>query len=150
MKLDSVEAILQFAMQQEQQAHDLYMGLARQAKTPNMKATFEAFAQEEAGHKAKLQAVQDGRQLLSAERKILDLRIGDHLEAVEASTDLDYQDALILAMKAEKNAYRMYHSLAQATDDAATKELLLGLAQEEAQHKLRFEIEYDDVVLAHN
>ena len=150
MKLDSVESILEFAMQKEQEAHDLYVGLARQAKTPNMKATFEGFAREEAGHKAKLQAVKNGKRLVPAEKKILDLRIGDHLEEVEASADLDYQQALILAMKAEKNAYRLYHSLAQSTDDADTKTLLLGLAQEEAQHKLRFEIEYDDVILAEN
>ena len=30
------------------------------------------------------------------------------------------------------------------------KQTFLGLAQEEAKHKLRFEVEYDDVILAEN
>ena len=47
-------------------------------------------------------------------------------------------------MKAEKAAYKLYHELATATDDKALKETLMGLAQEEAKHKLRFEIEYDE------
>ena len=30
------------------------------------------------------------------------------------------------------------------------RELFLSLAQEEAKHKLRFEIEYDDMILTEN
>jgi rubrerythrin len=137
-------------MEKEQEAHDLYAGLASQAKNPGMKAVFQEFAQEEAGHKKKLQAVKDGKKLVASEGKILDLKIGDFLVDVEVKPNLSYQEALILAMKAEKNAYKMYHSLAQAADDAGIKDLLLGLAAEEAKHKLRFEIEYDDNVLTEN
>ncbi len=50
-------------------------------------------------------------------------------------------------MKAEKAAFKLYHTLASTTDDPALKATLLGLAQEEAKHKLRFEIEYDDEFL---
>jgi rubrerythrin len=53
-------------------------------------------------------------------------------------------------MKAEKAAFRLYHDLAATTDDANLRNVLLGLAQEEAKHKLRFEIEYDDVFLREN
>ena len=51
------------------------------------------------------------------------------------------------AMKEEKAAFRLYSDLADRTDNAAAKEVLLMLAQEEAKHKLRFEIEYDDNIL---
>ena len=40
--------------------------------------------------------------------------------------------------------------MASATDDPGLKATLLGLAQEEAKHKLRFEIEYDDEILKEN
>jgi rubrerythrin len=50
-------------------------------------------------------------------------------------------------MKEEKAAFKLYSDLAARTDDAAAKEVLLMLAQEEAKHKLRFEIEYDDNIL---
>ena len=63
---------------------------------------------------------------------------------------MDYQQALIVAMKKEKEAFRMYSDLASVAQTAGLKELLLGLAQEEARHKLRFEVEYDDVILSEN
>ena len=53
-------------------------------------------------------------------------------------------------MKKEKAAFRLYSDLAAKTDDANRKETMLGLAQEEAKHKLRFEVEYDEFVLTEN
>ena len=40
--------------------------------------------------------------------------------------------------------------LAERVDDENLKNLMLGLAQEEAKHKLRFEIEYDERILGEN
>ena len=53
-------------------------------------------------------------------------------------------------MKAEKNAYKLYSDLAGLTTDPAQKVIFQQLAQEEARHKLRFEIEYDDFILQEN
>jgi len=150
MQFNSVDDILDFAIGKEQEAHDLYASLANTAANAAMKTVFKEFAAEEAGHKKKLEAVKAGKKLATSAKKILDLKIGDHLVDVEIKPDLDYQEALILAMKAEKNAYMMYHNLAQAAEDEGLKALLLELAQEEAKHKLRFEIEYDDNVLLEN
>ena len=144
MELNSVERILDFAVQQEEKAAKLYTDLANSAGHEHMKQAFLGFAEEERAHKAKLLGIKAGKQMLPAEKQVLDLKIGDHLEDVEISADLDYRQALVLAMKAEKAAYRLYHDLASATDDPPLKQTLLGLAQEEAKHKLRFEIEYDD------
>ena len=83
--------------------------------------------------------------------KFKDLKIGDHLEDVgEIGPNIDYQTALIIAMKAEKNAFRLYTELAAAAGDGNLKAMLLSLAQEEAIHKLRFEVEYDDHFLSEN
>ena len=150
MNFNSVDEILDFAIQKEQEAHDIYLSLANQVAGTGMKVVFEQFAAEEAGHKKKLESVKAGRKLTAFAKQILDLQIGDHLADVEIRPDLSYQEALILAMKAEKNAYLMYHSLAQATDDQNLRALLLELAQEEAKHKLRFEIEYDNNILREN
>ena len=60
---------------------------------------------------------------------------------------MNYQEVLVYAMKAEKLAYQLYLRLAQATDDPGLVEVFNSLAQEEAKHKLRFEIEYDDRIL---
>lgn len=146
----SVDEILDFAIGKEEEAARLYSSLARQTGKSWMRQVFEEFANEERGHKAKLQAVKEGKLLLPAAGKVLDLKIADYVMDVQASPALDYQDALILAMKEEKAAFRLYSDLAAATDDEALRATLLALAQEEAKHKLRFEIEYDEHILTGN
>jgi rubrerythrin len=146
----SVDEILDFAIGKEEEAAQLYTRLGRQTEKSWMRQVFEEFANEELGHKAKLEAIKEGKRLLPAAEKVMDLKIADYLMDVEASPGLDYQDALILAMKEEKAAFRLYSDLAAATDDETLRETLLALAQEEARHKLRFEIEYDDHVLTGN
>jgi rubrerythrin len=150
MGFDSIDAILDFAIQKEQDAHEFYTELAENVERKAMKEVFLGFAKEELGHKAKLEGVKSGKKMLSSEKKVLDLKIGESLVEVEVKPNLSYQDALILAMKAEKNAYILYTSLASATTDAIIKETFSMLAQEEAKHKLRFEMEYDDYVLTDN
>lgn len=149
-KLGSVDEILNFAIEKEQEASDFYTGLAARMDRPAMKDVFLGFAREEQGHKAKLIAIQANKALLGGEKKILDLKLSDYLVEVEPTGKLEYADALILAMKKEKAAFRLYSDLATTTDNADLKATLLGLAQEEAKHKLRFEVEYDDHVMTEN
>jgi len=146
----SVDEILDFAIGKEEEAAQLYTSLASRSKKSWMRQVFEEFANEELGHKAKLLAIKEGKRLMPAAEKVMDLKIADYVMDVEASPALDYQDALILAMKEEKAAFRLYSDLAAATDDEALRVTLLALAQEEARHKLRFEIEYDDHILTGN
>ena len=150
MALDTVDKILDFAIRSEEHAARFYTNLANKLGHEHMKETLLAFAEEEKGHKARLLAIRQGKQMLPAEQRVLDLKVGDYLEEVDPFAELDYQKALILAMKAEKAAFKLYHDLATATDDPALKATLLGLAQEEAKHKLRFEIEYDEKILKEN
>ena len=150
MALDTVDKILDFAIRQEEKAAQFYTELAEKMPHKHMKEALLEFAEEEMGHKAKLLQIKSGKGMQAAEKKILDLKIGDYLLDSEPSGDIDYQQALILAMKAEKAAFRAYSDLAAATDDPDLKAALLGLAQEEAKHKLRFEIEYDEEFLKEN
>jgi rubrerythrin len=146
----SVDEILDFAIGKEEEAAQLYTSLAGRSKKSWMRQVFEEFANEELGHKAKLLAIKEGKLLMPAAEKVMDLKIADYLIDVEASPDLDYQEALVLAMKEEKAAFRLYSDLAAATDDETLRATLLALAQEEAKHKLRFEIEYDEEILTGN
>jgi rubrerythrin len=150
MKFESADEILDFAIEKEQDAADFYTDLAGKMDRPYMKKVFQGFANEEKAHKQKLIGVKAGKRLITAEKKIQDLKIGENLEEIELTSELGYQEALIIAMKAEKAAYRLYNDLAQATDDADLQQTFLALAQEEAKHKLRFEIEYDDHILTEN
>ncbi len=146
----SADDILDFAMAREEESYKFYMDLAKTVKRPGMKKMFEQFAREEQGHKAKILDIKKGKLMASAPKKIADLKIGDYLVDVKPGKNLDYQQALILAMKKEKMAFKLYTDLAERAPAETLKNLFLSLAQEEARHKLRFEIEYDDMVMTEN
>lgn len=146
----SLDALYDFAIGEEEAAAKFYREIAGKMDRAWMRETFDQFAREEDGHKAKLLKMKSGDILTIPQEKILDLKIGDYLVDIEANADMDYQDALIVAMKKEKAAFKMYTTLAGMADNEQAKEVLLSLAQEEAKHKLRFEIEYDDVILKEN
>jgi len=144
----SVDEILEMAIKDEQRAANLYENLAKKSRSNEMRRTFMQFSLEELGHKKKLERIKTGGKIVVSDEKVQDLKIGDYLVEVSTSRDdLSYQEALIVAMKEEKAAFKLYSDLAARTDDAGAREVLLMLAQEEAKHKLRFEIEYDDHIL---
>jgi rubrerythrin len=143
-ELNTIDEILDFAIGEEEKAHDFYTGLASKMEKPWMKKAFEDFAKEELGHKAKLRKIKEEGFKTHAPDKVPDLKLTDYVIDAKPSPDMNYQDALIVAMKAEKAAYKLYTDLAAKADDENVRQLFLDLAQEEANHKLRFETEYDD------
>ena len=144
----SIQEVLDYAIGQEQAAYEFYLGLAKNARDIGLAGALEEFAQEELGHKAKLEAVKRGEYLLETRAgPAPGLGLAEHLVEGELTPEMGYPEALILAMKKEKASYRLYMDLAALADDAATQSLFVALAGEEAKHKLRFEIEYDDYVL---
>ncbi len=146
----NIDDILDFAIEREQDAVNFYNKLAASARNADMKTTFEQFAQEEMGHKAKLLKIKvEGINALKNE-KVQDLKIADYIVRDENRGELNYEQALVLAMKREKAAFRLYLTLSERVKDTDYKNLFLSLAQEESRHKLRFELEYDEFVLREN
>jgi len=148
--MNTVDEILDYAIDQEQQAADFYAGLANRAEKAGMKEILLDFAAEEQSHKDRLLAVKAGEREFTPEQEVLDLKISDYLVEVDATEDISYQDALIVAMKRERAAFELYTDMAAQVPESHLKEVLQGLAKEEAKHKLFFESEYDDRVLLDN
>lgn len=148
--MNTIDEILDFAIEREQAAADFYDNLAGRVDAAWMKKMLLEFRDEELRHKGKLKSVKKGEKLLSSQQQVQDLKISDYLVDVEPSGDISLQDAMIVAMKREKLAYRLYSDLAAKAADPEIKELFLGLAQEEAKHKLYFEVQYDDQVMRDN
>jgi len=146
----SADEVLNFAIEREEEAAAFYRTLARTTKRAGMRELFDEFAFEEDRHKAKLLTVKQGQRLASSDRRILDLKIADYTVVDDIGPDIEYADALVMAMKKEKAAFKLYNDLAAQIDDEDLRQLFLGLAHEEAKHKLRFELEYDDFVLTNN
>lgn len=142
----SSDEILDFAISEEEGAVKFYTELAEKAKHSSMKRDFLLFANEERAHKAKLIAVKAGKTFQPTQEKILDLKIAEY--TVDLSTDNveSYEDALVIAMKKEKAAYKLYMKLSEMVESENAENLFAALAQEEAKHKLRFEIAYDDML----
>jgi len=143
----SAEEILDFAISEEQAASDFYTSLSEQVNSTPLKKMFLELGEEELQHKNKLENIKMGSLEYLPTENVINLGLGDILVDVVPVKGMDYQDALILAMKKEKAAYQMYTRLSAAATDPGLKKLLRGLASQEANHKLRFEIEYDEHVL---
>ena len=149
-RFTSVDEALDFAIAREEEAHGFYVSLAARMTRASLRELFLSFAQEEKRHKEKLNDVKKGRDKVMAGEKITDLRVGDYSVDAVPSAEMDYQDALLLAMQREKASFRLYTDLAASTPDEPLSQLLGAIAQEEAKHKLRFEIEYDQEILTDN
>lgn len=143
----NVEDILNFAIKVEEDSYNFYKYWEEKLEHPYMKKIFGIFASEELKHKKKIQEIKAGNKLKlseSADKKIMDLKIANYLVDVKPTSEMDFQDALILAMKREKAAYEFYDSIKELVDSPEMKQVFEFLANEEARHKLKLETIYDE------
>lgn len=149
-KFDSIDEILDFAIEKEREAAEFYIYWADKVSDKTIKHVLLRFAEEERKHERKIEEVKRGGITLKLRVKIVDLKISDYLSEMKPGEEMGYQEALRLAMQREKDAFRLYMDLAEFVTDDSIKNLFLGLAQEEAAHKLRLETIYDEVVYSEN
>jgi rubrerythrin len=146
----TIDEVLIFAVNAEQEAVDFYSRLSNQSLNTEMKQIFNQYAHEEMKHKARLLKVREQGIFEISDEQIADLKISDYVVDVYPGPGMTYEEALVLAMKKEKAAFRLYLDLAGLAESEELKTIFNSLAQEEAKHKLRFEIEYDQNVLKEN
>ncbi len=154
----SVNEILDFAIEKEQEASQFYADWAKKLTSPNLdpdqlfllRDMFEQFAAEELKHREKLIRVQTGSPFQPSARQVADLKIVDYLVDIMPFPNMDYQEALIIAMKREKAALKLYSDLAEVAGPDDLRSLFTALAQEEAKHKLRLETEYEKEIYSEN
>ncbi|MFA8435493.1 MAG: ferritin family protein [Marinifilaceae bacterium] len=144
------EEILDFAIDRESAEVDFYMELSQQVKQKNVGELFQNIALEKTAHMLKLEQMKDLGDSFPMDQ-VPDLKIAGRLEEVDVNKkDLDYQDALIIAMKREKNNFKFYLQMAERAENEECRITFLALANEVARQKLRFEIEYDENILQEN
>jgi rubrerythrin len=146
MRLDSLDEILRFAIRKEADAAAFYR-MAADRSNPGVKKAFEELAQEEEGHKKRLEGF-DLKKIDQVELKdTRGLGMGEMLEDVLYSSDMSYADLLRMAIKNEEKSQHLYTSTAQIVIEPILKKLLLILAQEDSTHKERLERIYDKEIL---
>ncbi len=138
----SVDDVLDFAIAREIEAHDFYTGLVKLVSKAELRTVISGFAVDELQHSIRLQAIKAGEAAF-IEEEVGSLGIADTVKKVEPYAQMTYKDLLVVAMNREKAAFRLYTNLSSIARNPEVRKTLLGLAQEEAQHKLRLEIEYD-------
>ncbi len=141
----SVSEVLDFAISREIEAHKFYVRLIEWVQRPEVAKAFENMATDELQHRIRLEAVKSGEVCINKE-EVGNLGIADAMPPVEPEVDMSYVQALRVAMQREKNSYRIYTNLATIATKPEFRDMFLKLAQEEAGHKLRVEIEYDWVM----
>lgn len=138
---NSIDEILEFAIAREVEANQLYMYMADKMKNPEMSHVCEDLAKEELEHKAKLEL-----EVMKRGQVVSDFHISDYMMDIGEPTDMDYDGLLVFAIKKEQVSVDLYTDLAAIVKDNESREMLLGLAQEETEHKQRFEIEHNNLL----
>ena len=143
-KLSSMADVLDFAIAGETKAAELYMKMAAMVENRWMQKKLEGLAQEELGHRKKLKSVKIGWRALARE-DAGDLGIAKTLDDVEPHADMDYRELLAFAIKKENTSHGLYTTLASIFTEPELHETFEALAREEAEHKRRFEMEYESL-----
>ena len=141
-------SIIAFAIENEIAAVELYEKMRDMAKKQNAKVMFSELAAEEVKHRKTFEGLSAENMPDVRLKEITDLKISDYLVDVDFKQDMEYQDILIMAMKREESAVKLYNDMAAQVKNPKLGKLLKFMAQEEAKHKLRLETEYDENVLA--
>ncbi|MCF8035665.1 MAG: hypothetical protein K9K62_02210 [Desulfobacteraceae bacterium] len=137
--------VIAFAAEREEAARRFYLELARQTTDTFMKQIFMDFAHEEEKHRETLENLEtEGLERIFANiiNPVNDLALAENAPDISPDDDPDFQEALLLAMKREDKSHRLYSMLAENSEDHAVSLLFIGLAKEEAHHKLRIERAY--------
>ena len=127
--MKSVEEVLDYAISREQQAVDFYTRLSSMAPGQQLQELMRDYAKEEQRHKDKLLAVKEGGALNNAHKRPVDVMMADYLVDVEETPEMTYQDALIIAMKREQVAFKLYTDMAEKVEDPELKSLFESLAR---------------------
>jgi len=140
----TTDDLLDFAIEKEAQAATFYESLAERATSPIMRMHLLDFAAEERRHREKLLGFRLSRiPLLPSGNPLETLGVTRRLQPITVDEDLTMKDALHLAMREEKAAFALYFRLAGVTEDKTVRLALMAMAEEEAKHKLHFELAYD-------
>lgn len=148
MKFENLEAIVDFAIEKEIEAAEFYSNLSNEETFSGSSKMFGEFAAEERKHERLLQefktkGVTESMQAYQL-KWITDIKRSDYVVELEYQKGMAYHEILMLAMKREEKALKLYNDFLEQTETEDGKKLFKILCQEEAKHKLALETMYDD------
>ncbi|MDJ0985022.1 MAG: ferritin family protein [Desulfobacterales bacterium] len=153
MEFENLEAIVDFAIQKEREAAEFYQKISDDEEDfSGSKQMFAEFAAEEQKHEKILQEFKTegiSKSLQEYQLKwITDIKRSNYLVDLDYEKGMPYNEILLLAMKREEKALKLYNDFLAQADTEESKKLFKILCQEEAKHKLALETMYDDYMAA--
>ncbi len=139
MNREELIKIIEFAIENEVGAYQFYKDAAEKLGDEALKETFEDLAKDELEHKKFLQEFLDGGTEDINIDESSDYKVAETVEKPPLTADMNFADAMALAMKNEEEAMQMYQQLADACIDKKEKDIFLGLMEMEKMHKARLE-----------
>lgn len=143
----SVDEILHFAVRSAQETAHFFTRLSKQARNARLQREFEKYAREEFAYMVKLSKVREIAPLGITSKQMKDLNVSDYQIDLNNTRELKYSEALVIAMRKAGASLKLYHDLASRTPNDEIKSVFKSLANDEAKHKRRFEIEYNESIL---
>lgn len=145
MKIDEFKSIIHFAIDNEVESYEFYRDAALLVKGPILKETFEDLAHEELTHKEFLKEfLNSGLKEITLD-EFSDYKIADTIDKPKLSVDMDFKDAISLAVIREQEAMDMYKELADMVLEEEEKQLFFDLMTMEQMHKAKLEDIYLNV-----
>ena len=150
MTKEKFDEVIDFAINGEKEAVEFYHELQQKTKFEARKAMLKEFENMEKGHIVILENVRERGLENITVKEVTNLNISEYIVDVKPYENMTYQDILIIAMKKEEQAQKLYLKMASTLPGTELETLFLKLASEEAGHKLQFETLYDEHVLKEN
>lgn len=149
MEFKSIRDLLFFAIAKEKASQQFYLDIAVQMKEDTARRVFEAIARQEEKHEEslKLEVLKQGYTLPKNEEAAITAEFDwqEELKLDQEAMQMNYMDALMVAIQKERAAFQLYTQLISMTQEPQFRRMLLGLAEEEMRHVIQFEREYDAV-----
>jgi rubrerythrin len=148
MEFKTLDDILDFAISKEVEAEQFYLSLCEEESLSGNRHLFQDFAREERKHVNLLESIKAGGVAEGVEdyefKWIKDIKRSDLVLDITYEKGMNYRDILMLAIKREEKALKLYNDLLDRTETENQEKVFKILCQEEAKHKLALESMYDD------
>ena len=148
MQFENLEAIIDFAISKEEAAVDFYNDASEEASMSGVKEMLLEFSEEERRHARMLKELKSKGVVKGIDsyklKWIADMKRSDYSVDIEYEKGMAYNEILMVAMKNEEKALKLYNELLEQSEGLEAQKLFKLLCQEEAKHKLKFETMYDD------
>ncbi len=150
MTKEEFNKIIDFAILREQEAVDFYVELQNHAKFKDQAQMMKDFENMERGHIIVLKNLKEKGKVFVDESKATSMKISNYVIADYDKDDLTYENIILIGIKREERAYKLYKDLANNFDDEDVKKAFNHLASQEIGHRNLFSDLYDKHVLKDN